>query len=264
MSLVLLLLIIGVLPARPITVESGIFYRDRDTLTTVELSAFQIWQTEITRKQYFEVMKVAWDSTNAMIPVSTVSWFDAIEFCNRLSMVDSLRLTPVYRYAGYSTNPDSWPSGWNADDRNHVNIICDWTADGYRLPTEMEWMFAAMGGKHTEGYRYSGSSDINSVAWYGGNSHQRAREVALKRSNKLELYDMSGNIWEWCWDIHRAYEKGDYKDPRGPEKGSYRVLRGGSWLTPGITCSVSHRFCFAPTTKKNYIGFRIARTISRD
>ena len=279
MSLGLFLIIGGLLQARLITVEGGRFEREPDTLivirlpeenkqilrprTTVELSSFQIWQTEVTRAQYDEVMGIAPDILdNTNLPMHSISWFDAIEFCNRKSIIEGL--TPVYRYIGYRTNPDTWPVGWNTDDRNHANIVCDWTADGYRLPTEMEWMYAARGGIHNETFQYSGSDDINAVAWFGGNSHNTAREVEQKQSNALDLYDMSGNVWEWCWDIHRSYETGDLVNPRGPETGSYRVLRGGSWISPSVMCSVSHRFSFAPTTRKNYIGFRIARTMIRN
>jgi len=263
MSIGMFLIVGTFLHSRLIDVEGGSFVRSAEPLTTVQLSSFQIWQTEVTRYQYNEVMGIPSDNlANGNLPVHSISWYDAIVFCNRKSIREGL--TPVYRYAGYRTNPDTWPEGWDTNDRNHFNIICDWTADGYRLPTEMEWMYAAKGGNQLENYQYSGSDDINAVAWFGGNSHQRLREVGLKQSNALDLFDMSGNVWEWCWDIFGRYEHGDQVNPRGPGRGSFRVLRGGAWISTSVTCTVSHRFSFAPTTKKDYIGFRVVRNMTRN
>ncbi len=248
------------LPSQMVTVVGGTFHNGTSKVT---LSSFMIGKYEVTQAEYEAVTgsnpSLFVNNTNR--PVDQVSWYNAIEFCNRKSIAE--QLTPAYRYIGFPANPDAWPKGWNTDDGNHHSIICDWTADGYRLPTEMEWMFAARSGIHIENFIYSGSNDINAVGWFGGNSQQRTHEVGLKSANKLELHDMSGNIWEWCWDIFRSYEPGTHTNPTGPEGGSFRVLRGGSWISPSTTCTVGHRFSFSPTTTKEYIGFRIARSIVR-
>ncbi len=168
-------------------------------------------------------------------------------------------LTPCYSYINFGTNPANWPSGWNTNDNNHTNVNCNWTANGYRLPTEAEWEFAARGGNQTHNYSYSGSNEINAVAWYSSNSGSTTHTVGTKTANELGLYDMSGNVWELNWDIYGNYPSGSQTNPHGAPSGSYRVLRGGSWLYSAGYCTVTYRGNVDATYSNSVIGFRLCR-----
>ena len=245
------------IPENFVLVGGGTFHNGTSDVT---ISSFYIDKYELTQAEYQAVMgnnpSHFTGVTNG--PVDKVSWFDAIEYCNRRSMQEGL--TPCYSYLNFGTNPDDWPSGWNTSDENHTNIACSWTADGYRLPTEMEWMFAAKGGNYSQGYTYSGSNDIDAVAWYDDNSGNTTHTVGTKAANELGLYDMSGNVWEWCWDIFaRNYPSEAQTDPHGATSGSSRVVRGGSWWHFANGCTVSGRNHYDATCRDFLFGFRICR-----
>ncbi len=162
------------------------------------------------------------------------------------------------------TNPDSWPSGWYSDYNNHTNVSCNWTANGYRLPTEMEWQFAAQGGNQTHNYTFSGSNDLNAVGWYWDNwgaANYSTHSVGALTANELGIFDMSGNVCEWVWDIYGSYPSGAQTDPHGATSGSDRVIRGGCWSHPADTSAVSTRFydLFGAASTGNYLGFRCVR-----
>ena len=131
------------------------------------------------------------------------------------------------------------------------------TGRTYRLPTEAEWEFAARGGKQSKGYKYSGSDNIGVVAWYTGNSGGKTHQVGTKEPNELGIYDMSGNVWEWCGDWYGRYSSSAQTNPTGPSSGSYRVLRGGSWYCDARGCRVSNRDNYAPSLRFNFNGFRV-------
>ena len=128
----------------------------------------------------------------------------------------------------------------------------------FRFPTEAEWEFAAKGGTKSKGYTYAGSNTIGSVAWYTENSGSKTHEVKTKADNELGLYDMSGNVWEWCADWYGSYSSGSQTNPTGPTTGSLRVIRGGSWYDTAAACRVASRSYYAPSLRGSNLGFRLA------
>jgi len=129
------------------------------------------------------------------------------------------------------------------------------------LPTEAEWEYAARGGKKSLGYKYSGSNTIDDVAWYSNTTkYEGTRDVKTKKANELGLYDMSGNVWEWCedWYGKEYYNSSSQSDPKGPSSGSYRVCRGGCWGDDAVHCRVSDRYDYSPGDTRYYLGLRLA------
>ena len=246
------------MPASFVWVEGGTFHNGTSDVT---ISSFYIDKYELTQSEYQAVMgnNPSYFPNVANGPVERVSWFKAIEYCNRRSMQEGL--TPCYSYSNYGTNPDAWPSGWNTNRDNHINVACSWTADGYRLPTEMEWMFAYKGGNQSQGYTYSGSNNIHAVAWFASNSGNTTNTVGTKAANELGIYDMSGNVFEWVWDIYGSYPSEAQTDPHGATSGSYRVFRGGCWDYGASYCTVSNRGSYLATFTTHRVGFRICRIV---
>ena len=132
------------------------------------------------------------------------------------------------------------------------------TGKNFRLPTEAEWEFAARGGNKSRGYKYSGSNTLINVAWYNDNSSSTTHPVATKAPNELGIYDMSSNVREWCNDWYGSYTSESQTNPTGPESGSYRVSRGGSWNYNARYCRVSFRSNFSPTNRDDNLGLRLA------
>ncbi len=145
------------------------------------------------------------------------------------------------------------------DTQEFIEKLNQETGRTFRLPTEAEWEYAARGGKKSKGYKYSGSDKIDDVAWYNGNSGGKTHPVKGKKANEIGLYDMSGNVWEWCndWYGYGEYSSDAQTNPQGSEKGSYRVLRGGSWGGDARDCRVSYRYYSTPTYLRNFFGFRL-------
>jgi formylglycine-generating enzyme required for sulfatase activity len=173
----------------------------------------------ITQKELFNVEL---DST----PMVNVSWNDAISFCNLLSRECGLK--ECYTF-----------------DCISGEVLCDWSASGYRLPTDAEWQYACKAG--STGYRYG---EIDNIAWYNGNSNGEVHGVGKKEPNKWGLYDMLGNAWEWCWDL--------YDESRD---GPYRIFRGGSWAESARGCGATCRRRGHPAFCIDDLGFRLAKSI---
>jgi len=219
----------------------------------MSVSSFRMSQHEVTGEQYATVMGVAdpsYFSSVANNPVESVTWYDAVEFCNKLSAKESLTL--VYTISG-RTPASGYPI-------TAGTVSADWSANGYRLPTEAEWQFAARGGNNSNNYTYAGSNAIDGVAWYTSNSGNTAHTVGTKVANKLGLYDMSGNVYEWCWDWCGTYPTTPRTDYRGATSGTYRVLRGGSWGSSATSCTVASQVQGNDLNGQyNTIGFRVVR-----
>lgn len=244
-----------------VLVEGGTF---NNGISNVTVSSFYMDKYEVTQGDYEAVMgynPATGTSIGSDYPAFDMTWYAAIAYSNLRSMQEGL--TPCYSYTdgiGYGTNPASWPAGWDSGDDTHYNVACSWTANGYRLPTEAEWEFAARGGNLTHNYLYSGSNDIIPVAWFTSNSGYVSHKVGLKAANELGLYDMSGNIREWNWDILESpYPSGSQTNPTGAISGISRVGRGGHYGDSYDRCYVSSRTGTRPRYDFKDVGFRIVR-----
>lgn len=202
------------------TSEQGSEISDEKPVHSVTLSGYYIGKTEVTQALWQAVM-----GSNPSyfegddLPVEQVSWDDCQEFIRKLNSL---------------------------------------TGQNFRLPTEAEWEFACRGGNNSRGYKYSGSNYIDNVAWYDGNSGDKTHPVATKSPNELGIYDMSGNVWEWCADWYGDYSSGRQTNPKGPYDGSRRVDRGGSWYYYARICRSSIRYSYYPANRFNDLGLRLA------
>lgn len=246
------------LSSKFVLVQGGFFAMGVDLY---RVDDFFIDRFEVTQASYAKIMgrlPATHNGFGPLFPVYGVTWYNAVEYCNRRSIAENL--DPCYSIGGYGSDPEAWPSGWDYYD-NQTRITCDWSADGYRLPTEAEWSFAAKGGNKSHDYLYSGSNRLDSVAWYAKNSDAQAQQVGLKQANELGLYDMSGNVWEWCWDYFSDLPAMPQADPHGPESGSCRVTKGGGFNTQMIYCPVDFHNNGGHADLLRYnVGFRLARS----
>ncbi len=212
---------------------------DEKPLHTVQISqSFLISINEINQFIYEQVMGVNPSIVkDYSLPVDSINWIDAIQFCNKLSEIDSLK--PVYKFFG-------------------ENVEWDSSANGWRLPTEAEWEYACKAGKAGE---YSNDWLLDDLGWYNMNSGLHSHPSGRKRANDWGLYDMNGNLWEWCWDFYSAdyYKTSPASDPTGPKSGVRHIARGGSWNDGNFFCRAANRFY--PDNSIHSTGFRIVRNI---
>lgn len=191
---------------------------------SVMLNDFYLAKYPVTQKEWKAVMNThPWFSKDCdNCPVENVSWEDAQEFIQKLNAASGKK---------------------------------------YRLPTEAEWEYAAKGGTDSKGYKYAGSNYAERVAWFDNNSGKSTHPVGQKIPNELGLYDMSGNVWQWCsdWFNEEYYKSTDVENPQGPVKEDFRVCRGGSWWSDMHNCRVSNRDRYPADAKDDDVGFRLAR-----
>jgi len=262
-------------------VPGGTFQRDATQTNLSTVSAFRMSRTEITRAQWVAV--TGWAdpsnitySSSTSDPVQMVSWYDAIAFCNKLSLLEGL--TPVYTVSGVNFSTLTYAqiplnnATWNAATVN-------WAANGYRLPTEMEWMWAAMGADsanpgavNTTGYAkaFAGSTGTNAIGDFavfgystlevGRTANERSNPVSSKLPNELGVFDLSGNVFEWVWDwFATPFPQGTLTNYRGPVPADYRTNRGGNFGNPSIYCRMDNRNYNYPDTRSYGNGFRVVR-----
>ncbi len=206
-------------------------YDDEKPVHSVTLSDYYIGETEVTQQLWYAVMgnNPSYFTGNSQRPVEQVSWDDCQTFIRKLNAL---------------------------------------TGKKFRLPTEAEWEYAARGGNRSRGFKYSGSNSLSEVAWYDVNSYDKGSShpdygthpVKQKSSNELGLYDMSGNVWEWCqdWFDSQYYSKSPSYNPTGPTTGSRRVYRGGGWISYARYCRVAFRCSYSPDFRRNRLGLRLA------
>ncbi|WP_300566128.1 SUMF1/EgtB/PvdO family nonheme iron enzyme [Flavobacterium sp.] len=231
--------------------DNKIAENDEQKKHEVKVNSFELNKLEVTVwewKDYCTKTKKklpakpmwGWNDNN---PITNVTWIEAVNYCNWLSKQDGLK--PAYTIAGPSFN-------------------CDFTANGYRLPTEAEWEFAAKGGTKSKNHIFAGSDDSNEVAWFIKNSTRKPHTVGTKMPNELGLYDMNGNVWEWCWDWYNKdyYKTEDGNNPQGPLRGEKKSVRGGSWDSQLNYLRTANRISTSPEKTNEFYGFRLARTVN--
>jgi len=266
-------------------------YHDEKPVFDAEVNDFFMGKYPVTQKEWLETMgkyplhfNENTDRKDDNLPVEKVTWYEAIEFCNRRSEKENL--TPVYEIKKDEIDSSNYSDA--NEDKKRWKITPNWTANGYRLPTETEWEFAARGGKSTKGYKYSGNKILEKVAKHDSFSCEINNEKKIKdyyeyvienimkkldkktypvgkyEPNELNIYDMTGNVFEWCWDWYGSYES--KRDCYGPLSGENAVLRGYSWYAVCHALRfdplrVTSRTCAYRSATNHTYGFRVAKSV---
>ncbi len=239
-----------------VKVEGGTFYmgndygagKDERPEHEVTLSEFYMAKYEVTLSEYTKFCQVTGKSIpkgeDPKAAVYNVSWTDAVMYCNWLSR--SLGYKKCYQI--------------KHDTTNHVRVELLPEANGFRLPTEAEWEFAAKGGgKNKTFYAFSGSNDVNKVSWNVSNAGNSIHTVGTKAPNELGIYDLTGNAMEWCYDWYGAYKEEAVSDPVGPARGATKVCRGGNYMCRPDVLRISSRFNLKKDSKVGLAGIRLVR-----
>lgn len=207
---------------------------------TVKVNSFFIDDFVVTQADWNHVMQYNPSYFKKdELPVECVGWYEAVLFCNKKSEKDGLQ-------ACYTINGEQ--------------VQCDFRLNGYRLPTEAEWEFAAIGGVRSRGFRYAGSDSLDEVAWYSKNAEKTTHPRGQKRANELGLYDMCGNVFEWCWDWFDDFDSDYMANPTGPMNGKMKVVRGNNWVNGESTSELNRRVHRGPYAVTHHQGFRIVHT----
>ncbi len=252
-------------PDRFVFVKGGSFLNTNSNYhgESITISDFFMGKYEVTQKEWIEVMgSNPSQFTGDSLPVQMVNWYDCIEYCNKRSIKEGFE--PYYTIDKSKKDPNNI----SEYDNLKWTVTINKEANGYRLPTETEWEYAASGGQKSKNYKYSGSNTGDEVAWYWRNAgdeylsgdwlwpvieanNDKAKSAGSKKPNELGFYDMSGNVREWCWDW--------YVDPN-ISSGSFRTWRGGGWIGDITSCEFSYRGKFEANGKGADQGFRVCRS----
>ncbi len=222
-------------------------FKDEQPVHKVTVSSFYISRYEISYDNYSDFCNFAGmevPNGKKSYPVTGISWENAVMYCNWLSNIEMLTSCYTIERKG-----------------NKFIVTCDFSAAGYRLPTEAEWEYAAKGGVRSKEFLFSGSNNPFVVAWFAENSKKKQHKSGELEPNELGIYDMTGNVSEWCWDF---YDKNYYKtspinNPKGQKIGQKRVYKGGNGKNKLIFSKISRRFSKLPTETDPDIGFRVVR-----